>query len=434
MSTPSHIALYTYQRAWIDSLIASRYSFVLGSRQIGKSWAAALGAIMLAGGIRRGDIEIPAHDVTIISADRERSRNILKEIKRIIKSMGIRIEADNASEVVLAGGGRILTRPGVAKSLQGFSGSVIVDELSLAKTDPEEIFAQALSVSSSRPYYRVWISTNSDVHNSFVDRFLHDPDWEPRRVEFALHDTSIYDAYPDGLPDHILKIKAAINPGAWSRFYENKFVTGNDNWFDVDAIARCTQTPSWSTTGGKRILSVDPGFSVTGNPSGVVVLETKAGRGTVLYSQHWQGIDSDTQIIEIKALFDNFSCSNLLVDCGGPARDMVQRLKPVYGQRLTEVSVSQIAQTRWYESLRTVINEGRLHIPPGHTALLDDLESIQDSPNGVVVPIRKGIKGAKIHADAAMALAYAVGIIGLGASGIAPAMTMIPIQTGWKGL
>lgn len=148
-------------------------------------------------------------------------------------------------------------------------------------------------------------------------------------------------------------------------------------------------------------MGVDPGFSETGNPTGICVVECEAGKVKVLFSDHWFGMPLEDQVSRIAAIRQSYGVSKIFVDQGGPGWHLAQRVPGAH-----KISVGRDAQERWFQSLVDLVEAQRITWADG--PVVDDVCSILwDSKGRVLVPERPVPGGrGKIHGDAAMALLY----------------------------
>jgi hypothetical protein len=301
-------------------------------------------------------------------------------------------------DVYLAGGGRIVAMPGTPRSLQGFSGSIIWDEVSANRWDMEEGFAQALSVTSGSGDFRLILASNADVSGSWVDRFWHDPDWAVRRQGWRLRITTILDANPSGLPARLLARQKTMAPAMWSRYYMCQFPGHGAGVIPRSLLS----IPAKLSQGrGQVLLGIDPGFSESGNPTGICIIELDNGSVKVLHSDHWFGVSLETQILQIEALRKKYAISKIYVDQGGPGWHLAQKISGAI-----KISVGRDAQERWFQSLVDLVEGNRISFTEG--PVIDDVCSIIWDANGRVIVPQRPVPGGKgrIHGDAAMALLY----------------------------
>lgn len=405
-----------FQVDLINDVLSHKMTFILGSRQIGKSWTLAVIALTLASGIRLKDgTAIKAHDVLIVSKSLMTAKNIIAMINKHL-SAAERVEGKRLrdpirggiQEVVLANGVTIKAMPGTARTLQGFTGSVIVDEVSANDSDPEEMLAQSLALTSSHDHYRLIFASNADIEGSFTHKFLFDTDfsWRSRRHGWSIKDIRLADVYPDGLPDRYLQLKRTMSEKQWKRWYENQFLGAGLGILDP---AQFSVRPPEDR--GSLIIGVDPGFSATGNPTGVVVLRV-GQQLSVLESHHWQGVPMETQHARIKALRQRYRGATLYIDQGVQGAylaDLCAR------DGATErVSVTQTARETAWHTLENLMTSDQINWDSPNSPVVQDLLHVVWDDRGRLhlpeYPHADGTPG-RIHCDAADALLLTMGAV-----------------------
>jgi phage FluMu gp28-like protein len=378
-------------------------------------------AIMFAGGVAHKGKVIPPHDVHIISETYNKAMHVIKEIRKLVDEMDIIEKVSHnvlggKTEVVFKNGQTITAHAGRVGCLQGYTGTVMWDEVSLSQSDHEEMMQQALATSSAKDYYRVILATNADKYGSWVWNMWHstDEEWKRRGKLLKKHPVSIYDAYPNGIPNHILERKAMMSDRGWRRWYLNEFLTGDDNRFDLESIHQASKH-EWNCNNGLRILSIDPGWSTTGDPSGVVVVAATGGRVEVLHSDLWFGMPEADQRAKIRELMVKHRCSRIIIDQGVGGLVMTQALKREYGDHCVyPVSFNKNKYALWSMELDKLLSEGNLKIPKHNRYLIEDLSSIEvDSKGNIHLPrVSHSVGKSMRHCDSAAALMPIVEHIG----------------------
>lgn len=423
-----------YQREWFKTCLTKNYVGILGARQIGKSWALGLVALALANGGEFWGKKIRPHNVLIVSKDRETAKNIIAMIRKHLNTAeaawGRRFDTSGiggVGDVYLSSGGRIVAMPGTPRSLQGFTGSIIWDEVSANRWDMEEGFAQALSVTSGSPDFRLILASNADVSGSWVDQFWHNPEWAKRREGWKLNITTILDAYPKGLPPRLKTRQVSMSPAMWSRYYMCQFPG-----LGAGVIPRSQLSihAKLSQGRGQILMGIDPGFSETGNPTGICIVEIDSGGVKVLHSDHWFGLPLEMQVLQIENLRKKYAVSKIYVDQGGPGWHLAQRV-----QGANKVSVGRDAQERWFQSLVDLVEGGRISFADG--PVVDDVCSIIWDQNGRIIVPQRPVQGGKgrIHGDAALALLYLMEDCVKGTKASTVAVKRLPKirASGWVG-
>jgi hypothetical protein len=390
-----------HQREHFDAILRNRYSFRVGCRQTaGKSFTLASAALTLATGFG-GE---PAHDVTILSKDDRTAGNLIREVARHVRAAEkwgplADPKLGSLQRIALRNGQYIQSFPGRPDALQGFTGSVLVDEASQIEAGWEGILDQALSVSSRQPYFRVAVATNADYAGSAIDRFLRSEEAARRRAQWAVINTTIHDVYPEGLPPDIAAIRETISPNGWRRFFLNEFVRRSDGLLShhlLDAAA-----DSAPVHVGVRVLGIDPG--VARHATGFVVARIGVGRVEVEDGGHV--ICPPEQLVEqLVALATQHAVDRIVIDPGTAgymiAVELAQRIGGVVHR-----SAGQDAQDRWVETLQFLLARRAIRIPARLRDVIEDLESLEDLKGHVHAPERPAEEvGRVIHCDAALAL------------------------------
>ena len=391
-----------FQKQIVSSILKENKIAVLGARQIGKSYALAYSAIMLACGFNT----TPGDDVKVISETEDKAKKIIDDIQKHldkIETVCGQIRQPNRGgifEVVLINGAKITALAGKPTSLQAFSGHVIVDELSLTRFDPEQLFAQALIVGSSKDYLRTIICTNADGEGSFVDNFWNSKNsyWIKRRESWLMFDFNIFDVY-DVLPDKLIEIKNSISPAHWQRFFLNTFTSGNDGFFDPVLVNNCI-SKSFSHD-PIIVLSYDPGFARHG--SGIIVCEV-SDHIKVIHEELLFNVDIEDQLNIIDNLVKRFEVTSITLDQGVGGIVIAQRLNRSYGAMVTKLSVNNNAYAKWSGALERLLFEGKLSIDVSCKNTIEDLKCFEKDNRGLLlVPERKTAAGIS-HCDNGVAL------------------------------
>lgn len=422
-----------YQQAWMRDALTNPRIAALGARQIGKGWTVALIALVLANGCVLPDGRvIPGHDVLVVSKDKRTAQNMIAMIAKHVTHIETMFgpvrdpRRGGVQEIVFAWGSKIVSLPGTPRAIQGFTGSVIVDELAASVHDPEELFAQGLSVASSQDYFRFVVLSNAGISGGFAHKFFQaDGEWEDRRAQFKVSSTTIYDAYEGLLPDRFKGLQKSISPTMWSRFYENSFESSG-----AGILAARTLMPLVASAPkiGVTYLGVDPGFG--NNPTGFVVVQVHGERGyaTVLHSSWRFQKEIAGTADRIKQLMKHYSPRRTFIDKGFAG----MAFEPYFenNQTVEFVSVNKYSKQADLQGMVDLIEGGKIRMldqqeQSGNPEVLyRDLEQViwddagdLDLGRTFVKPGDKmaggyGAKvGREIHADSAAALSYLVSTI-----------------------
>jgi hypothetical protein len=395
--------LRPHQRTHLRDVLTHRYSLRLGCRQkAGKSFVLGAAAVMLAGGMTG-----TAHDVLVVSSLEETAHNLIRQCRQHLRAIGVSHDMldpryGSIERIRLANGCQIQAHPSTPESVQGFTGSIFVDEWSLlaAAHDPEAMLAQALAVSSARPEFRVALCSNADHEGSWLHRFLSDPTWAPRREGWAASSVDIHAIFPDGLPPEMEQIRRTMAPRQWRKFYENAFLSGAGGIFDTSALDAAASAPPVHV--GAVIMAVDPG--VTRHATGYAVIRAAGGRAEVLDAGHVVCGEADL-VPRLAAIAQAFGAGRVVGDPGAAGWSVIRDLARVLGGGVVTRGASDKAQARWVAAMQRALARRALCIPARLDALRMDLDTLTERDGKVHAPERPaGVPGRVIHCDAALAL------------------------------
>lgn len=157
-----------------DYLRETRDTIVLKGRQVGASTA---GGVI---GIRRARYW-PNSLVAIVSPSLKQSTEVKERAKQGLIRLGERLVRDSANELALANGSRILSLPGSAKSVRGWSAHLlIIDEAAFLD---QETFLAARATVAATGGRTIIQSTPEGPFGHFYDLWsANDPDWAKFRV------------------------------------------------------------------------------------------------------------------------------------------------------------------------------------------------------------------------------------------------------------
>lgn len=361
-------ALRGYQKEWIDDILNSRHVAILASRQIGKSYTLALVSFMLA--------YLENQKVLIISENLEKAKNIIDEtaehiqlVEKVCKKKIIK--SKNAQQIVLNSANqkqiKITARPGSPQALQGYTGSVFIDELSITRYDHEELLIQAMSVASSNSEFKVVICTNADRKNSFVHNFFQpsSDEWKEKTKKWKTHDVDIFRAYsvnsPSELPEQIRDIYTTTRGNKlWQRFYLNSFLEGNGERYDMDNVPIISN--EFQIENKYVIMGIDPGFKI--NPTGIIVIEmdTKSKKINVLNSTNLYRKTSTEQMSTIKEFIKKYKPNKISIDAGTAGMTMADDLYALYPHSVIKKNVTNKFYDETSEKLDYLLCSGSIFL------------------------------------------------------------------------
>lgn len=223
---------------WEKDLLRSTAprGLVVCARQVGKTQTVSFRALHTA-------MYVPARDVLIVSPTQRQSDEMLLRIAALYKGMRgqPRLKRDNASEIGLANGSRVVSLPGSEGGIRGFSAVrlLILDE---AARIPDEVFASVLPMVASDGQILA-LSTPWGQRGWFYD--LHEGiplnGWERHKI-------TVYESAQYTL-QRIAEVKASVGSFVFSSDYECVFGDTDAQLFSTAAV-RAAFTSDVAPLGG----------------------------------------------------------------------------------------------------------------------------------------------------------------------------------------
>jgi hypothetical protein len=203
-----------------DYLRERRPTAVLKGRQVGASTAAAALAIHTV-------LFAPSVNVVIVSPSLKQSTEIATRARIGLRTLGVRLAQDSASMLRLVNGSRVLSLPGTARSVRGWTAKLLI--LDEAAFIPPETFvaARALVATGGRLVVQ---STPADESGDFHEIVsAADPEWA--------HLVIRSDEVPTISPEFLAAERRAMTPDAYAMEYECAFGKAGSTLFSIDKIA-----------------------------------------------------------------------------------------------------------------------------------------------------------------------------------------------------
>jgi len=190
-------------------------------RQIGASSAAAGLAIHTA----RYSRDVNA---VIVSPSLKQSTEITTKARLGLRNLGVRLTQDSTSLLRLANGSRILSLPGTARSVRGWSARLLVIDEAAYIGDETWTAARALVATGGRTVVQ---STPAEEVGQFYE-LVSDPGPEWARL------TVRSDAVPTISPEFLAAERRAMTPDAYAREYECQFGRAGATLFSLAQVNR----------------------------------------------------------------------------------------------------------------------------------------------------------------------------------------------------
>lgn len=207
--------------AWqVGYLRESRPTVLLKGRQVGATQAAAALAIHVARH-RAGA------DVVIVSPSLKQSGEVTGRARAGLRTIGERLVQDSAAVLRLANGSRVISLPGTARSVRGYTAALLVLDEAAYIEDGTFVAARALVATGGR---LVAQSTPADETGAFHALATGgDPSW----ARLVVPSSSVATIAPAFLAAE----RQALGPDEYAREYECEFGRAGASLFTADRLA-----------------------------------------------------------------------------------------------------------------------------------------------------------------------------------------------------
>lgn len=407
--------LRPYQRRWMRRWMAERKSLVVGPRQVGKSFCVGLFALWEAPQVRAIS---PTAGVLIGSKDQRLASIMLSGIAAIAEAaeragvFTIDSSTGRKTEFRLADPpGTIYALPSGPGIWQGVTGTRIWDEVGANRHDPSETWAQLDAAGTADPRYRTILISNATSQGSWLDRLLHEESeyFEAFRRVLKPEITTIWDAYPEGLPPHLEETRSTMTRAQWRRWYECEFTRGGLGV--LEELLPLAEDLDVGSPVGRPVMGVDVG--VTQDASGFVILQDHERGRKVIYSEARWRMPIEEQIDYIQALAKQHNVGAVYVDQGAQGYAVAQALVSRMGVMAQGVSVNEATRHRGLVAIESQMGAGKFSIPSEWSQLAEHLSDVgRDERDRVTLPRVSDKQGRRHHCDLADAAMIAAAHMG----------------------
>ena len=295
--SPKRILL-PYQLSWAND--RSRFKIGIWARQTGKDFSTAAE-------IAEDCYQNPKCPWLVAAPSERQSLEALGKVKEWTEAYKLAIddaievrESDHpeallkSSEIVFSNGSRVIAVPGKPDTVRGFSANVDLTEFAFFEK-PAETW-RAILPSITNPLrggikkVRLISTPNGkgDTFHKIIKENYRGPGAEldtpldaTRKMQWAVHRTTIWDAVKQGLPVDPEQLREALDdPDGWSQEFECEFLDGSNVLLPYDLIALAESADAcefadpamWDVHGGNPIyLGID--FGRTNDPTVCYALE-----------------------------------------------------------------------------------------------------------------------------------------------------------------
>jgi phage FluMu gp28-like protein len=315
---------WAFQQPWLFD--TSDMAICNKARQIGTSHSTAAVAVLW--GAFHGEL------TTIISIGQEESDEVLEKCKRharLLQKLGSTLaltKTMNASEVVFAGGGRILALP--SSGGRGFTGNVFLDEFGYQE-HAGKVWDAAAPVTQLGYRMRVSSTPNgvgNEFHKLWTQARSFGSIWSP-------HQIPISKAKAEGYRLDMRKLWALAkgDPRIFAQMYECSFLDNELQYIPTDAITQCSSSYSLASLGnGEHYAGLDIGRTV--DLTVLTVVRMVKGVRYVVHVESCKRTDWDGLESMVARAFEKYSLRRLCVDSTGLGAFPAERIKKKHSERV----------------------------------------------------------------------------------------------------
>jgi phage FluMu gp28-like protein len=409
---------WDHQRLWLED--GARLRVCCKARQIGMSTALAAEALHAG---------VYGETTVIVSASQRQASELLRKATQLLPLVtvaadgAVRVEKQSAEAIELSTGGRVISLPASAATVQGYTGHVVIDEAAWIP-DVDSLWMAIVPTISTRREYRLSVVSTPGPRAGMFHRL-----WNNGDGAWSRHRVSIYDACDGGAPHDIHALRAAVaDEATWRAAYECQFVDESYALLPYDLLlARVDDTLSYHLN-AKTLF--EPGDFYAGYDVGrkhdlsvlIVVQRVQkelrwCGAVELPQAPFDEQFELLTCVLKVRGL------RRLAIDQSGLGMQLAEELVHKHGSRVEPITMTAPVKESLASRILAAFQRGDVAIPD-HRPLIDDLHSMQRTVtlSGNVRYAAPREEGS--HADRWTALALA-----LHAAGPAPREPIIPSFT-----
>jgi phage FluMu gp28-like protein len=401
--------LYDYQRRWVSD--PARFKVAMMARQTGKTFTTTLEIVLdCIEAESRGE----RRRWVILSRGERQAREAMAEgVLRHLQALEAAYQAEEyewspgtkAHEATLPGGSRITALPANPDTARGFSASVLLDEFAFHK-DSRAIWKALFPVISAGHRLRV-VSTPNGKGNMFYQLMT---DQNLAGI-WSRHVVDIHRAVADGLPRDVEQLQLGIgDPDAWRQEFLLEWLDEASAWLPYELIDGCEDSAAGQPSGyAGGLCTIGMDIAARGDLTVLFVLEQV---GDVLWARErveLARVSFAGQLAELARLVDTYKVSRIALDQTGMGEAVVEQAQRAHGLHRTQgVLFTGAAKLDLATRLKDAMEDRRLRLPQGDTALRADLHSVQRQVGPTGIPRLTAEREGGSHADRFWALALAV--------------------------
>lgn len=401
MFNPTSLLL-SYQKEMLDLIRKNKFTFLLCSRQVGKSFCISFAAVETAW-------TKPGSKVIILSSGERSAVELLDKCKRIAKvfqtafsdtAANLTIDI-NATEIRFSNGSRIITLPsGDPDKIRGYSPVLtIADEFSTLQ-DQDGFYASIFPFITS-PFggekKLVIVGTPLGRANLFWRL------WEEKN-DFAKYKLTIWDAKDAGLDVDIDTLKKNFDEEMFRQEFECVPLDSMTSLFSYELLNSVTYETQPNGPILYRVGGMDIGRKH--DKTSVAILAVTANGTFIEEIKTFSNMEFQQQYKEASNIIRALKLRKFCVDASGLGMQLGEDLQREFGATVEPVAFTNAIKVEMLNNLKKAFSEGSSKIPDD-PELLKEFQSIKRVVNANSISYQAD-RDADGHADSAIgcALAY----------------------------
>lgn len=406
--------LLPYQHKWVRD--KAPVKVWVASRQIGKSFALSLEAVMAS--------YFGSSDNLILSSSERQASEVMRKVKkhvRVIEAFN-RVLApvkDTREEVVFPGGSRIISLPANPDTVRGFSGNVYLDEFAFHQ-DSRAIW-RAMYPMVTRGYKVRITSTPNGKQNMFHDLASGNGGLGQGSM-VSRHSTSIHEAVEQGLAADVKALRAGISdPESWAQEFECRFIDTATALLTYEMISACESPDASASQPEGQLKNAYVGVDI-GRRHDLTVFWVFEEVGDVLSTRRvheMRGESFAAQRDALYALMKQPGVRRACIDSTGIGSQLAEEAVQKFGSRVEPVHFTQAVKEDLAIRTRLAFEDRWVRIPSDEK-IRRDLHSLGREVTASGSTRFTARRSSAGHADRFWALALALSAAGSWRSSAAP--------------
>jgi phage FluMu gp28-like protein/transposase-like protein len=356
--------LYNYQKEFIRD--ESRFRVWLKSRQIGATYGCAGECLVDA---------MSGMDQLILSASETQALKWHGEIHKHAQKLGIALSG-STSEIKTPSGATIYIFANNFRTIQGFSGSVWMDEFAWylnPKRIWEAFIPSITSVKAGETKARITILSTPFEQDSLFHKLVLD---ELKYYMFSRHKTTIYDAVKEGLDVDIKVLRDLFDEDSWATMYECQFVDDDSSFFPISLIKSCVKDYNYYTPNVQSILWSGYDIGRVKDLSVLSCLDKVEHRYVLAIQDVYKKASFESQKTILRDHLNVYLKSNMRIDRTGIGMDLAEGMEGKYPNRVEGVYFTASSKEMMVLNLKKML-EDKIITLPNDPVLIADIHAIK---------------------------------------------------------